>query len=52
MKKYTIVYMTHSNATSYKYIEGNDLNSAVESSGIVWSAIWFVFDGHCEQTKD
>ena len=57
--KYTIVYGdffqigSHSNSvTKYKHVKGSDLNSAVESSGIDWTTIWFVFEGHCEVAKD
>ena len=60
MKKYTIVYGdyfqygSHTNSiTKMKYIECEPLNLKIEIEKTCdMSAIWFILEGHCEQTKD
>lgn len=59
MKNYTIIYGgfftrgSHtSSITKMKHItcEPTQLNETVENE-VGWSSVWFVFDGHCQQTE-
>ena len=59
-KKYTVVYCGprldsyNSRNTSFKHIETDNLAQAVNEDENIgdWSAVWFVFDGHCQITND
>lgn len=60
MKKYTVIYAeyfqsgSHRNAiTKMVHIEcePENLKSEIEKTCDI-SAVWFVFDGHCQLTKD
>ena len=59
MKKYTVVYGdwfqvgSHRNSvTHFKQVEGMSVKEAIESVGLEPTDVWFVFDGHCQETKD
>jgi hypothetical protein len=59
-KKYTVVYSGprldryNTRVTSYKHIETDDLATAVKLGEDIgdWASVWFIFDGHCQPTKD
>lgn len=60
MKKYTIIYGEYfqigshmTSITRFKYIACDpiDLRETVETA-VGWDSVWFIFDGHCEQTED
>ncbi len=60
MKKYTLIYAeffnigSHRNSiTKMKHIECEPSNLIKEIEKVCdTTAVWFILDGHCEQTKD
>lgn len=58
MKKYTIIYCGspvdnyNSRITYYKHTEGNSVEEAAQKENIALSAIWVVFNGHCEPVEE
>jgi hypothetical protein len=59
-KKYTVVYCGprldnyNTRETKFKHLETDDLVLTVENDNDIggWTAVWFIFDGHCQQTLD